>query len=84
MRRASRPLTLISSAPASSKNWNSESGGEGHTVEGSGVTHRRSDRASHHVAEAAGPRAAPSSPPPASSRWYLTARRVGRRACRRS
>ena len=42
MRRASRPLTLISSAPVSSRNWKSEAGGEGSTVEVAGVTLRPS------------------------------------------
>ena len=38
MSRASRPLTLISSAPVSSRNWKSEAGGEGSAAEASGVT----------------------------------------------
>ena len=42
MRRASRPFTVVSSAPASSRNWKSEAGGGGGAVEASGVTLRPS------------------------------------------
>ena len=42
MRRASRPFTVVSSAPVSCRNWKSEAGGGGGAVEASGLTLRPS------------------------------------------